>query len=87
LGARSVDVWRLILGQGLKVVVLGVAIGLIAAFALSRVMASLLFGITASDPQTYASVAVLLVIVALLACFVPARRAAKVDPMIALRAE
>lgn len=87
LGARGVDVWRLILGQGLKVVALGVVVGLIAALALARVMTSLLFGITATDPLTFAGVALLLVIVALLACFVPARRAAKVDPMIALRAE
>jgi len=87
LGARGVDVWRLIVGQGLKVVLLGVAIGLIAAFALSRVMASLLFGISVTDPLTFAGVAVLLVAVALLACFLPARRAAKVDPMIALRTE
>lgn len=87
LGARGVDVWRLIVGQGLKVVALGMAIGLLAARALSRVMASLLFGISVTDPLTFAGVAVLLVVVALLACFLPARRAAKVDPMIALRME
>jgi len=87
LGARGVDVWRLIVGQGLKVVALGVAVGVIAAIALARVMTSLLFGITATDPLTYAGVALLLVLVALLACFVPAQRAAKIDPMIALRAE
>jgi putative ABC transport system permease protein len=87
LGARGVDVWRLIVGQGLKVVALGVAVGLVAAIALARVMTSLLFGITATDPLTYGGVASLLMIVALVACSVPARRAAKVDPMIALRAE
>lgn len=87
LGARGIDVCRLIVGQGLKVVILGVVVGLIAAIALSRVMATLLFGITATDPLTFAGVTLLLVLVALLACFVPARRAAKVDPMIALRAE
>jgi putative ABC transport system permease protein len=87
LGAQSSDVWKLIVGQGLKVVALGIVVGLIAAFALARLMASLLFGITATDPLTFAGVALLLVIVALIACFVPARRAAKVDPMIALRAE
>lgn len=87
LGARGADVWRLIVGQGLKVVALGVVVGLVAAIALARAMSSLLFGITATDPLTYLGVALLLVLVALLACFVPARRAAKVDPMIALRAE
>lgn len=87
LGARGIDVWRLVVGQGLKVVALGVAVGLSAALTLARVMASLLFGITATDPLTFAGVALLMVIVAVLACFVPARRAANVDPMIALRAE
>ncbi len=86
-GARGADVWRLIVGQGLKVVALGVVVGLVEAMALARVMTSLLFGITATDPLTYLGVALLLAIVAVLACFVPARRAAKVDPMIALRAE
>jgi putative ABC transport system permease protein len=87
LGAQPRDVRRLIVGQGLRVVALGVGIGLIAALALARVMTSLLFGITATDPLTFVGVALLLVIVALLACFVPARRAAQVDPMIALRME
>lgn len=87
LGAQSLDVWRMILGQGLKVVSIGVAVGIVAALALSRVMASLLFGIAATDPLTYLGVALLLVVVASLACLLPARRAARVDPMIALRGE
>ena len=87
LGARAVDVWRLIIGQALKVVLLGVAVGIVAAIALSRLMASLLFGITATDPLTFVGVTWLLVMVALIACFIPARRAASTDPMVALRNE
>jgi len=87
LGAQRSDVLRLIVGQGLKVVAAGVVIGLVAALALSRVMKSLLFGVTATDPLTFAGVALLLVVVALIACFIPARRAAKTDPMVTLRQE
>ena len=87
LGARGVDVWRLVVGQGLKVVAIGVGVGFVAALALTRVMTSLLFGITATDPLTFVVVVLLLGITALLACFIPAQRASKVDPMIALRAE
>jgi putative ABC transport system permease protein len=87
LGAQRSDVLRLIIGQGLKVVAAGVAIGLAAALALSRVAKSLLFGVTATDPLTFAGVALLLVIVAMIACFIPARRAAKTDPMVSLRRE
>jgi putative ABC transport system permease protein len=87
LGARSTDVLKLVIGQGMLPVVLGLSIGLSAAVALTRLMASLLFGISTTDPATFASIAFLLAAVALLACYIPARRASKVDPVIALRCE
>jgi predicted permease len=87
LGARPLDIHRLIVGQGLKLVGLGVALGLLGAAAVSRLMTSLLFGVTAYDVPTFGGVALLLTIVALAACVIPARRAAKVDPIVALRAE
>ena len=87
LGATSHDVLMMILGQGLRTVLIGVVIGLAGSLALTRAIQSLLFGVTASDPLTLATVMLLLVVVALLACYIPARRAAKVDPMVALRYE
>jgi predicted permease len=87
LGARSGDVLTMILGQGLRTIVVGIAIGFAGSLALTRVVASQLFGVTATDPLTFVAVALLLVAAALLACYIPARRAAKVDPMVALRYE
>jgi predicted permease len=87
LGAGSGDVLRMILGQGLRTIFIGVAIGIIGSLALTRTVESLLFGVTATDPLTFGSVTLLLVGAALLACYIPARRATKVDPMVALRYE
>jgi len=87
LGARSRDVLTMILGQGLRTILIGVAIGLVGSLALTRTLESLLFGVTATDPLTFAAVILLLVTAALLACYIPARRATKVDPMVALRYE
>jgi len=87
LGAQAPDVLRLIIGQGMKFVLLGVAVGLAGALALTRLIAHMLFDVSATDPGAFAVVAALLVAVALMACYIPARRAAKVDPLIALQCE
>ena len=87
LGAQRKDVLRLVLGQGGKMALLGVAIGLAAALGLTRLMAKMLFGVSAMDPLTFVAVAFLLTLIALVACYIPARRAMRIDPMTALRYE
>jgi putative ABC transport system permease protein len=87
LGARRKDVLSLVVAQGMKLLLLGVAAGAVAAFVLTPVMSSLLFGISPTDPVTFAGSVIFLALVALLACYIPARRAAKVEPMVALRYE
>ncbi|HEY9283638.1 MAG TPA: ABC transporter permease [Pyrinomonadaceae bacterium] len=87
LGARRGSVLRLIIGQGLKLVLIGVAVGIAAAFVLTRLMESLLFGVSATDPATFAAIPLVLVAAATLASYIPARRATKIDPIVALRYE
>jgi putative ABC transport system permease protein len=87
LGAGQGDVLRLVIGHGMKLTLIGVAIGLAGALALTRLMKTLLFGVSANDPLTFGSIALLLALVALVACWIPARRATKVDPIGALRCE
>jgi putative ABC transport system permease protein len=85
LGAQRRDVLKMAVGQGLKLVLIGVAIGVASAFVLTRVMASLLFGVSATDPVTFVTISLVLVTVAALASYIPALRAARIDPMVALR--
>jgi predicted permease len=87
LGASRSEVLRLVVGQGAKMALLGVALGLVAAMGLTRLMSDMLYGVSTTDPLTFIAVAILLILVALAACYIPARRATKVDPMVALRYE
>jgi predicted permease len=87
LGASSTDVLRMVLGEGMKLALIGVAIGIAAALGLTRLIAKLVYGVGAFDPITFVSVAILLTGIALLSCYIPARRAMRVDPMVALRYE
>jgi putative ABC transport system permease protein len=87
LGAQRKHVLTLVLGEGMKLVLLGAAIGIAAALGLTRLMADLLYGVSATDPLTFAAVPIVLLGVAMLACYIPARRAMRVDPMTALRYE
>jgi predicted permease len=87
LGASSEDVLRMVLGQGMRTTLIGVALGIAAAIGLTRLIAKVIYGVGATDPITFIGVAILLIAVALLACYIPARRAMRVDPMIALRYE
>ena len=87
LGAGSGDVLRMVLGQGLKLTLSGVAVGALASLALGRILSGFLFGVSPADPPTILGVAALLILVALFASYLPARRAVQVDPMVALRYE
>ena len=87
IGAQPRDVFKLILGQGMMLTVIGMAAGLLGAFALTRLMATMLFGVKPTDPLTFGGVALLLFAIALIACYIPGRRATKVDPVNSLRYE
>ena len=87
LGASAANVLKLVVGEGMILAGTGIVVGIVAAFGVTRIMASLLYGVTASDPLTFASLALLLGGIAFVACYIPARRATRVDPVVALRYE
>jgi putative ABC transport system permease protein len=87
LGAKPVDVLGMVIRQGITLALIGVAIGVVAALGVTRLVTSMIYGVTPYDPVTFVTVAILLVLVAAIACYIPARRAMRVDPMIALRYE
>jgi len=87
LGARPLDVFRLVIGQGMKLTLIGMGLGTAVALALTRALRSLLIGVSPADPLTFVTLIVLFGLAALAACWIPARRATKVDPMIALRCD
>jgi ABC-type antimicrobial peptide transport system permease subunit len=87
LGANRAHVLRLVVQQGMTMTLIGLALGLVGAFLMSRVLIGMLYGVSPTDPLTFAGVSIVLLTVALLACLVPARRATRVDPIVALRAE
>src|SRR5262249_40895583 len=87
IGAQVHDVLKLVVGQGMRLILIGVGVGIIGALAVTRVLSSLLFNVSATAPLSFAAITLLLMAVALLACYLPARRATKVDPMTALRSE
>ena len=87
IGAQPRDVFRMVIGQGMMLAFVGVVFGLVGAFVLTRWMTAMLFGVEPTDPATFASIAALLIGVALVACYIPSRRATKVDPVVSLRYE